>query len=454
MKRYIKLNRLAFIVFSTLSFSATVQASGFAIIEDSVSGLGNAYAGGSAVAEDATTVFYNPAGMSRLQKNQLVVAGHYIQPEIKFKNDGSSIAGAATVQTSGGNGGDAGKDVLVPNFYYMNNINAHIDFGLGINAPFGLETNYLPDWVGRYHALKSELVTVNINPALSFKITEKFSMGFGINYSMVDVTLTSAIDQPTVCAGLVGSGFADYAGCAGLPESNDGYADISGDSTAWGVNMGILYQFSDRQRLGFAYRSNIRHDVSGTADFSNIDSILADTGNSRKGLFNDSPATAQLNLPAIWSLSYFHSLNAQWDIMADYTFTQWSTMRELRIDYAQNNNQGSTIEELDWKDTNRYSVGANFHPSKEMTIRVGYAFDESPVTSSTKATARVPDADRTWLTVGLGYAASKTISLDVGYAMIAVADSNIDRTNGTKSTLKGSYDSEINILSAQLNWDF
>ncbi len=447
MKRHFNSSQLGLVILvSALSAPAIVSAAGFSIIEGSVSGLGNAFSGGSANGEDASTIFYNPAGMSRLQTNQMVIGAHIIQPDIQFKDDGSNIGGVMPI--GGNDGGDAGDDAVVPNFYYMNNINSKLDFGLGVNAPFGLTTNYQPGWKGRYHALKSELITVNINPALSFKVDEKLSLGFGLNYQTAEVTLTSNIDQPTVCTGLAAAGLPT-SGCIGTPQSNDGHANISGDSTAWGYNLGMMYQFTKTSRLGFAYRSGIEHDVSGNATFSNIDTVLTNVG-----VFADSAASAKLDLPAIWSLSYFHALNSQWDVMADYTLTEWSSMQEIRIDYATNNPQGSTIEELKWQDSKRISVGTTFHASEELKLRFGYALDESPVSSPETASARVPDADRTWLSLGAGYSMSQDMGFDVGYTLISVDDSSINRTNSASATLKGKYESEVSILSAQFNWKF
>src|SRR4051794_26290604 len=126
-------------------------AAGFALQENSGSGLGNAYAGGAASAEDASTVWFNPAGMSRLP-NQAVFAINGIGPSAKFSN-GASVA--ATNQPLGDNGGDAGSWAAVPNVYVVLPINKAWAFGLGVNAPFGLVTEYDDSFIGRFQAIKS-----------------------------------------------------------------------------------------------------------------------------------------------------------------------------------------------------------------------------------------------------------------------------------------------------------
>ena len=158
------------------SLAGTSQGAGFALIEQGVSGLGNAFAGNSASAEDASTIYFNPAGLTRLSGTQYNVGAHVIAPSAKFRDRGSSINPALGGSTLfGGTGGDGGERGVAPNFYYARDLTGDIRFGLGVNAPFGLATKYNDGWRGRYHAIKSELITVNINPAIAFKATDQLS---------------------------------------------------------------------------------------------------------------------------------------------------------------------------------------------------------------------------------------------------------------------------------------
>src|SRR5450759_4709410 len=151
-----------------LVMSGSAMASGFALIEQSGSGLGNAFAGGAASAEDASTIFYNPAGMSRLSGKQIVVAGSMIKPSAKFSDTGSTPAALQTANN--GNGGDAGSWSLVPNAYFVMDVNPKTRVGLGINAPFGLQTQYDANWMGRFQAMKSKIQTTNLNPSVSLSL--------------------------------------------------------------------------------------------------------------------------------------------------------------------------------------------------------------------------------------------------------------------------------------------
>ena len=195
---------------------ADVAASGFALIEQSGSGLGNAYAGGAAGAEDASTIFFNPAGMSRLPGKQAVLALHTIKPQAEFSDTGSSAASGRPLGTAPAKGGSS---ATIPNGYFMMDINPQTQFGLGVNVPFGLETNYPSGWVGRFQALKSRIETINVNPSLSFKIAEGISIGAGVNYQKMEAELTSVRS--------FGAG-------------GEGRTSMNGEDDAWGYNLGAL----------------------------------------------------------------------------------------------------------------------------------------------------------------------------------------------------------------------
>ena len=178
------------LAFGLAGAQGMAAASGFAITENSASGMGNAFAGAAASAEDASTIWFNPAGMMKLQGSQVVVGLHVIHPEASFTNKGSTTASG--IPLSGGND-DGGQDALVPNFYWLTGLNERTRFGLGINAPFGLRTEYDDTWVGRYHAVKTELRTLNINPSIAFQANERLALGGGIDILLVNATFTNAM---------------------------------------------------------------------------------------------------------------------------------------------------------------------------------------------------------------------------------------------------------------------
>jgi long-chain fatty acid transport protein len=361
----------------SLIVAGSAFGAGFALIEQSVSGLGNAYSGGAAGAEDATTVFYNPAGMTRLNNNQLIIGGHVIIPTVEFNNEGSTHVSGAPL--TGDDGGDAGVTKVVPNFYYTRKLSDRFVIGLGINAPFGLATEYDDDWVGRYHAIESDLLSVNINPSFAYKVTDKLSIGAGVSAQYIDVKLTNAVDFGTI-------GF--FAGAPGLlPQANDGSVELEGNSWGFGFNVGLLYEFTKNTRLGVAYRSAIDQDVDGEADFKNVPAALRPT-------FKDDDVSADMTFPDSLSVSFFHQFNPQWAVMADFTWTDWRHFKELVVEFDDALPPSVTTE--NWQDSYRTSVGVTYTPDSSWIFRAGTAYDTSAVEDKQHRTPRIPDSDRIW----------------------------------------------------------
>lgn len=416
-----------------LAMSGGAAASGFALIEQSASGLGNAYAGGAAGAEDASTVFFNPAGMSRLNGKQIVVAGHAIKPSAKFSDNGSIPA--ALQPSVGGTGGDAGGMAFVPNAYFSMEINPKTRIGLGINAPFGLQTEYDSNWMGRFQAIKSKIETVNLNPSVSFQATDALSLGAGLNYQHIKGELTSAVNYSAAAGGALGTGL-------------EGVVKISGSDSALGYNLGALLQLNESTRVGAAYRSTIKYTLTGTVAFSGVPAPMA-----ASPLVQNGDVTLPITMPDSFSVSGVHKLSDSYDVMADVTWTGWSVFEQLKIDRTSGANV-QTVQEK-WKDTWRVSAGASHHYNEKLTVRTGIAFDQAPV-SDTYRTARIPDNDRTWLSLGGQYKLSAASVIDFGYAHLFVKDSKIadNQSAGGKGNLVGTYKNSVDILSAQYTHNF
>jgi len=435
--------RVAVLAALTSGFSTQVSASGFALIENSASGQGNAYAGAAAIAEDASTVWFNPAGMMKLNGNQIVVAGHFIDPDSKFTNEGSTNADGSLI---GGDVDDGGRSAFVPNVYWVTAINDEMKFGLGITAPFGLETDYDDTWVGRYHAVNSDLRTVNFNPSLAFKMTDKVSVGVGLNILIADVTLTNAVD---------------FGALLGAPGTADGFVELEGDNfdglsgLGYGWNIGLMYDITSETTLGVAFRTEMDVDVNGTGKFK-VPAAAAPVLSS--GAFVPSTGLdASITLPQSLSVSVAHDMSTV-TLLADVTWTGWSSFKELRIDFD-NPSQPDGLTTEEWDNTLRYSVGADWRYSNKITLRTGVAYDESPVPNSERRTARIPGNDRTWLSFGGTYIISPEFTIDVGYSHLFISDTKINNAfessqAALNSTLKGTYEASVDILSAQLRWNY
>ncbi len=402
----------------------TAHAAGFALIEQNASGMGNAFAGAAAVAEDASTIFFNPAGMTYLPDSQAVFAAHVLRTSAELSDNGS-VAGFG--KPLNGNGGDLGDWALLPNLYINKAINDRIQLGLGINAPFGLKTEYEPTWLGRFQAIKSEVKSININPSISFKASDALSLGFGVSAMRASATLTRAVNFGGAGEGTVG---------------------VQGDGWGYGYNLGAIYQITPDTRLGLAYRSKVDQTLKGDVHFTRPAAIPAAAA-------PDGGIKASVALPETVSLSALSRINDQWDLLGDITWTRWSRFKELRI--IRDTGALLQLTTENWENTLRFSVGANYRYSDSLKLRAGVAYDQDAIKDQFR-TARIPGNDRTWLSLGAQYKISDKSVVDVAYSHLFIKDAPIDDNQSTlpsvNGRVKGEYSGDINILSAQLSYNF
>lgn len=433
--------KITFLCASALAVSVgNAAASGFALFEQSVQALGTAYAGGAAAGDDASTIFYNPAGLVLVPGSDLSVGIHLASPSIRFRNTNSTHLTGQPL--TGGEGGQAGDALPIPNLYLSRQFTDRLWGGIGLFAPFGLSVSYDPTWVGRYHAVKSELLSLDINPTLAYQVTDKLSIGAGVNAQYVKAELSNAIDFGTI--------FASLGAPGAVPQQNDGYVTFKGDSWSWGYNLGVLYRFTYQTRVGIAYRSAVEHTLHGNADFSGVPSP------NPTGRFLDSGVRSKVTLPDSLSVSLWHDVNDRFAVMGDITWTNWSRFQELRIRFD-NPSEADAVTTQQWEDTLRYSLGARYRTGA-WQLRAGVAYDETPVPDPALRNPRIPDNDRTWLSGGVGYKISEALSLDLGYAHLFVKDAAIRKTatgeDRFRGALSGSFRSSVDIISSELSWRF
>ena len=427
------------------------HASAFALAEQGASGLGNAFAGAAAVAEDASTVWWNPAGMARLPSGKHVLfAGHVIIPSTEFNNRASV---PAPLQPAGGNGGDAGDTAFVPNAYFVMNLNPRWNFGVGVNVPFGLATEYDSTWIGRFQGIKSEVMTLNVNPSLSYKISERASVGFGFSYQHGEIDLLSAVNYSGITAALAPALFpAVGANVEGLNTTG-----LDGD--AWGFNIGALFEVTPATRVGVHYRSSLEYEMDGSTSFTNVPGAFAIPAAAALAAAT-SPGNVRLDLetPASLSASVAHKLNERLELLGDITWTEWSRIDSLPLRRTSGPASGTTLDTLtfDFDDTWRVAIGANYKWSGPWTFRAGIAFDQSPVPNAATMSVRLPDNDRTWFSLGAGYQLGRSGRIDVGYTFITVKDADInnDQRAAGRGLVNGTYDANVNILSVQYQHTF
>ncbi|WP_322520803.1 outer membrane protein transport protein [Guyparkeria halophila] len=454
MNRIHKTTLATAVSLSMAALAGQAQAAGFALMEKNATDLGQAYANLATGNGQASGMIGNPAAMTQIEGTAVSGGLAYIRPSFELQAGASSRS--AFGPTVGGLGGDAGDAAAIPNASMVHQLNERTRVGVALTVPFGLATEYDKEWLGRYHGVESHIEVIDISPSISFDLTPEWTVGGAINIQRAEAKLTSAIDGGAAC---VGGGIAQgldatTAGIAcandglipGQP-SSDGRVEIEGDDWSVGYTIGALWQPTDRTRLGVSYHSGIDHKLKGDADYTMPTDLAANPA------FADSPASAGLDLPASLSASVTHQFTDTVTGSLGLLWTGWSSFEELKVEQS-GGRESITTE--NWDDTLRVALGGEWQFAPRWTLRAGAAYDPTPVPSAEFRTARLPDADRTWGSIGLGYAINQQWSVDVGYTHIWLNDSTINNTTESSipDTLQGQYEGEVDILGLQVNARF
>ncbi len=453
--RLTQISALALGIAGVLAFGQA-QASGFQLKENSVKANGRAMAGSGAVAGDASVVINNPAAMTLFDQN--AVQADVFAIDLSYEVDATGTDAFGT-PLRGGDGGNAGAVEPVPAMSAIFPVgDTGLTFGAAVSAPFGLKTEYDRDWIGRYHAVESDVRIVDLTLAMSLDVTDRFTVGAGLIYERAEVTLSNAIDfGSAVCRPSAATGGLPPPFCLPIgqntygPQQNDGFAKIKGDDTGIGWTAGLHWRPTDSFSLGFSHRSEVDLDLEGTADFTvpaNVAPILAV---GAPGQYVDTDVTAKLTTPSVTTLSAAWQINDAFALMADVSKTDWHSLKTIDINYA--SPQPNTTELYDWDDTMFYSIGAEWALSEAFTLRAGLAYDETPVPDDTR-TPRLPDNDRNWYSVGLTWAPSEALDVSASYTRIQVDEPELDIVSTSGSRLVGDAEGYANVFGVSAQYKF
>lgn len=488
--RPLALAALSVAVAGALVAPGMAHASAFQLHENSAQGMGRAYAGSATAGGDVSVVENNPAAMSDLD-------GTYVQADITAVNFSAKFSGSATDALgrpiSGGNGGDAGTTLPVPALAISTKVSDRVNLGIAFDVPYGFQTEYDSNWVGRYDAIKTLLRSYDSTLSASFKINDEWSIGASAIAERTNAQLTNAINfnavglgiqqgigekaaaaiaqiQAAAAAGQIppaqaaamaqaaaAQAQAAAAGVAALtPQGSDGYANVQGSNWAWGWQIGTYWKPTANDRVALDYRSRITHDIDGTANFTTTpgyDLLLQNPQLSGSiPAFQHTAGTARLTNPATATFSYWHQ-ESQFGIGADVSWTQWSVMRSLTVNYA-NPTQPATTLPFNWRNTYYVSVGGEYYATDKLTLRAGVAIDQAPMDAGDRD-PRVPDAARHMVTFGIGYKATDNFQINAAYAHIFVAHAGVNSAvDATGDILTGSFDDYGNLLSLSAQYKF
>lgn len=393
--------------------ASNVYAAGFHLREQSAAAQGNAFAGATAGAENASYSYFNVAGLTRQKGTQLNLGATYIAP----KAQASDVYNAG--EENKGRGSDINNIVhasWAPNMNISHQINEKAFIGLGLNVPFGMITKYDRDWAGSDHGITSKVKAISATPMFAYKATDKLSLGAGLQMQYVKARLTNT-------------------------KSNMGAA-MEGDAYDLGYALGALYEFTPQTRVGLAYRSEVKHKLSG--DIS---------GPATMPVLNQD-VTARLTTPAMLSMGVYHEVNDKLALMAEYQRVFWSSFARLTI----KTKQGVPLDSVNesWRDTNFYAIGASYQLDNQWKWRLGLAYDQSAVRLQHR-TPRIPDSDRVWYSTGLNYQYSDRLSFDFAYTYIYAHDAHLDTSltgNGSSGNATATYSNSVQLFGLSLNYKF
>ncbi len=393
---------LAAVSAGVLTWTGAAEASGFSLKEQSAKETGRAFAGGAAAADDASIIFYNPAGMTKLERSQVSFNSHFLFVDSAQQNDGTTLTvpGRPTaIPVTGNNGGNPfDQPVIVPTGYAAFRASDRLWFGLGISAPFGLKVEYDQGFFGRYDSIKSEVKTVNIQPSFGYALNDNVSIGGGVDIQQIDVKLRNAL--PNL-----------------VPGAGDGELNISGDDLSVGWNAGVLLSFG-KARLGAHYRSKVSHRLDGTYQVSGLVGPLA-SANTRTF------ATAPLDIPESVTVSAMYGVGDRVRLMATGQWFNWSRFEAITV---QPLGRPAVVNEQNYKDSWSGHGAVEFDATDRLTLRAGGLYDTTP-TQDAFRTTRVPDGDRIWATAGMTWKLNDRLDVNLSYAHVFVSEEKLNRTD-------------------------
>lgn len=443
------------------------SASAFQLRENSAKGLGRAYAGSATAGGDASVVANNPAAMADLD-------GTYLQADLTAINFSTQFSGTAHDALgrpiSGGTGGDGGATLPVPALFLTSKVSDRVHLGLGLSVPFGFQTEYDSNWMGRYNAIKSRFESLDSTFSASFNVTDTFALGASVIAQKTSAELTSAINYNAVGLGLIQQAAAAGAippAMAGalaqqvgaiVPPGSDGLARIKGDDWGYGWQLGGYWKLTPNDKFALSYRSRIAHRLQGTANFTvpaNVSALLSNPAVAPLlgggAPFQHTTAAADFTTPASASASYWHQ-EEKFGFGVDVAWTKWDVFKELRVDYN-NPAQPASVEPFNWRNSWYAAVGGDYYLNDKVTLRAGLSLDTTPTKDATRD-PRVPDETRKFAAVGIGYKASEHFELNASYAHIFVNKAHVQSTSATGDVITGSFDDYGNLFSLSAQYRF
>ncbi|HHE8883085.1 TPA: porin [Haemophilus influenzae] len=431
------------------------NAAAFQLAEVSTSGLGRAYAGEAAIADNASVVATNPALMSLFKTAQFSTGGVYIDSRINMNGDvDAAVKSLAISFTKSGSASQRNvvPGAFVPNLYFVAPVNDKFALGAGMNVNFGLKSEYDDSYDAGVFGGKTDLSAINLNLSGAYRVTEGLSLGLGVNavYAKAQVERNAGIIVDSVKDQQVQRALKQVNSQTKIPNyltSKDKSVVSLQDRAAWGFgwNAGVMYQFNEANRIGLAYHSKVDIDFTDrtASSLGKNDIVAGKTGN------------LTFTLPDYLELSGFHQLTDKLAVHYSYKYTHWSRLTKLHASYE--NGEKAFDKELQYSNNSRVALGASYNLYEKLTLRAGIAYDQAA--SRHQRSAAIPDTDRTWYSLGATYKFTPNLSVDLGYAYLKgkkVHFKEAQEVAGGQIITTANYTSQAhaNLYGLNLNYSF
>ncbi|MDB1123333.1 outer membrane protein transport protein [Vibrio algarum] len=412
------------------TYSSSSLAAGFQLAEYSATGLGRAYAGEAAMADNAGSQWRNPALLTYLEGTQVSGGVIYVNPNIDVSGNVSYGNNDYDVNTK-----DYADDAVIPNFYLSHKLNDKIGLGLALGTNYGMTSDLTGDYAASHYGDSAEVITQELNLNIGYQLTEAVSIGGGIRYVMAEGHFGASAPTHSAASQYLGVDTLKY---------------MEGDTTEWGWQIGTVWQVNDHHRVGFAYKSEVDLKLEGTA-----------TG---YGFFGDTTTSASgylpLTLPATAEIASMYQLSEQTTITASINWTDWSSFDKLEA--TVDGIGTSNVKDEGWEDSYRFAVGAEYQIDSKWLVRTGVAYDTSAVSDQNRS-ATIPETDRTWLSLGTGYTWSPQLTFDAAFTYIIAKDATISEPRGyadddtaaaVGGTFEGKTTGNVWLVGVQANYRF
>ena len=421
MKHNTKLTIIGSAIACGAALSTTVHGGGIELYEIATPDVGLASAGYAARAQDASTLFKNPAGMSLLPGSQFQGGAQLTYGNVEFSHDSSTSSFLGN-----DNGGNAIGALPAAGLFFSQQLSERFAVGFGAFSYFGLVEKFNDNWVGRYYIQKSALLGMSLMPAMSFKATDWLSIGAGLNamYGYMDTEVAIRTLAP-----------------------GDGQLKVKDETWGFGANAGVLIEPRQGTRIGLTYLSPVKLDFKDTPTFSNL-------GPLGGAIFANPP---QLNLgltvPQSVMLSGYHELNPKWALMANIGWQNWSQFGKVDVG-VDSSNPSSLTKNLNYDDTWHGAIGAQFRASEKWQLSGGFAYDSSAVSDANR-TLSLPMGQAYRIGLGAQWQLSKKVNLGAAYEFMWCGDMPVVQDSAYRGRVSGGFnDSWFSFFTLNLNWIF